>query len=119
LVALSTAETEYISARNCCAQLLWIKQTLLGYGIAFKNVPIMCDNESVVKLATNSVQHSRTKHIDIKHHFLRDHVGKMHISIYSIAMNDQLADIFTKPLDEIRFCKLQSEMNVIDLSNIA
>jgi hypothetical protein len=56
-VALSTAEAEYISAGNCCAQLLWMKQTLLDYGIIFKNVPLMCDNESAVNLATNSVQH--------------------------------------------------------------
>jgi hypothetical protein len=118
-VALSTAEAEYISASNCCAQLLWMKQTLLDYEIIFKNVPLMCDNESVVKLATNSVQHSRTKHIDIWHHFLRDHVGKGDISIYSIGTDDQLADIFTKPFDETRFCTLRSEMNVIDLSNVA
>ena len=118
-VALSTAEAEYISAGNCCAQLLWMKQTLLDYGISFKNVPLMCDNESAVKLATNPVQHSRTKHIDIRHHFLRDHVGKGDISIYSIGTDDQLADIFTKPLDETRFCSLISEMNVIDLSNVA
>jgi hypothetical protein len=77
------------------------------------------DNESAVKLATNLVQHSRTKHIDIRHHFLRDHVGKGGISIYSIGTDDQLADIFTKPLYETRFCKLRSEMNVIDLSNVA
>jgi hypothetical protein len=97
-VALSTTEAEYISVGNCCAQLLWMKQTLLDYGIIFKNVPLMCDNESVVKLATNPVQHSRTKHIDT---------------------DNQLAEIFTKPLDETRFCTLRSEMNVIDLSNVA
>jgi hypothetical protein len=118
-VALSTAEAEYISAGNCCAQLLWMKQTLLDYGISFKNVPLMCENESVVKLATNPVQRSRTKPIGIRHHFLRDHVGKGHISVYSIGTNDQLADIFTKSLDEARFCKLRSEMNIIDLSNVA
>jgi hypothetical protein len=118
-VALYTAEAEYISAGNCCAQLLWMKQTLLDYGIILKNVPLMCDNESVVKLATNLIQHSRTKHIDIRHHFLRDRVGKGDITIYSIGTNDQLAAIFTKPLDETRFCKIRSEMNVIDLSNVA
>jgi hypothetical protein len=96
-----------------------MKQTLLDYGIIFKNVPLMCDNESAVKLAKNPVQHSRTKHIDIRHHFLRDHVGKGDISIYSIGTDDQLADIFTKPLDETRFCTLRSEMNVIDLSNVS
>jgi hypothetical protein len=118
-VALSIAEAEYISTGNCCAQLLWMKQTLLDYGIIFKNVPLMCDNESAVKLATNPVQHSRSKHIDTRHHFLRDHVGKGDISIYSVGTDDQLADIFTKPLDETRFCSLRSEMNVIDLSNVA
>jgi hypothetical protein len=100
-VALSTAEVEYISAGNCCAQLLWMKQTLLDYGISFKIVHLMCDNERVVKLATNRVQHSRTKHIDIRHHFLRDHVGKGDISVYSIGTDDQLAA--TKSLDEARF----------------
>jgi hypothetical protein len=77
-----------------------MKQTLLDYGIFFKNVPLMCDNESAIKLATNPVQHSRVKHVDIRQHFLRDHVGKEDISIYFIGTNDQLADIFTKPLDE-------------------
>jgi hypothetical protein len=118
-VALYTAEVEYISASNCCAQLLWMKQTLLDYGISFKNVPLMCDNESAVKLATNPVQHSRTKHIDIRHYFLRVHVGKGDIFVYSIGTDHQLADIFTKSLDEARFCKLRSEMNIIDLSNVA
>jgi hypothetical protein len=61
-----------------------MKQTLLDYGISFKNVPLMCDNKSAVKLATNPVQHSRTKHIDIRYHFLKDHVGKGDISIDSI-----------------------------------
>jgi hypothetical protein len=56
-VALCTAEAEYISAGNYCAQLLWMKQTLLDYGISFKNIPLLCDNESAIKLATNLVQH--------------------------------------------------------------
>jgi hypothetical protein len=63
--------------------------------------------------------HSRTNKIDIRHHFLRYHVEKGDISIYSIDTDDQLADIFTKLLNETRFCKLRSEMNVIDLSNVA
>jgi hypothetical protein len=96
-----------------------MKQALLDYGISFKNVPLLCDNESAVKLATNPVQHSRTKHIDIRHHFLIDHVGKEDMSVYSIVTDDQWVDIFTKPLDEARFCKLRSGMNIIDLSNVA
>jgi hypothetical protein len=75
-VALSTAEAEYVAAASCCAQLIWMKQTLRDYGLKFTRMPLLCDNESAVKMANNPVQHSRTKHIDIRHHFLRDHVRK-------------------------------------------
>jgi hypothetical protein len=76
-VALSTAKAEYVSAGSCCAQLLWIKQTLIDYGVKFDRIPLLCDNESVMKIATNPIQHKRTKHIDIHHHFLRDHVREV------------------------------------------
>ena len=71
-VALSTAEVEYISAGSCCAQVLWMKATLSDFGIKFKKVPLICDNESAIKLTNNPVQHARTKHIDVRHHFIRD-----------------------------------------------
>jgi hypothetical protein len=74
---------------------------------------------SAVKIATNPVQHKRMKHIDIRHHFLRDHVDKGDIVIEGVRTDDQLADIFIKPLDETRFYRLRSELNVNDLSNIA
>ena len=95
-VALSTAKEEYIAAGACCAQILYMKQTLLDYGVVLEKVPLLCDNESAVKLANNPVQHSRTKHIDIRHHFLRDHVAKNDISLEGVRTDDQLADIFTK-----------------------
>jgi hypothetical protein len=117
-VALSTAETKYVSTDSCCAQLLWMKQTLLDYGVKFDWIPLLCDNESSMKIAINPVQHKRTKHIDIRHHFLRDHVSKGDIMMEDVRTNDQLADIFTKPLDETRFCMLRNELNVIDISNI-
>ena len=116
-VALSTAKTEYIVAGACCAQILYMKQTLLDYGVVLEKVPLLCDNESAVKLTNNPVQHSRTKHIDIRHHFLRDHVAKNDISLEGVRSEDQLADIFTKPLDEATFCRLRNELNVLDFSN--
>ena len=116
-MALSTVEAEYIAAGACCAQILCMKQTLLDYGVVLENVPLLCDNESVVKLANNPVEHSRTKHIDICHHFLRDHVAKNDISLEGVRTKDQLADIFTKPLDEATFCRLRNELNALDLSN--
>ena len=68
-VSLSTAEAEYIVVGSCCAQLLWMKQTLKDYGINVKNVPLYCDNESAIKIAQYPVHHSKTKHIQIHHHF--------------------------------------------------
>jgi hypothetical protein len=72
-VALSIAEAKYIVVDSCCAQILWMKATLNDFGIKFKQVPLLCDNESVMKLTNNLIQHARTKHIDVRHHFIRDH----------------------------------------------
>jgi hypothetical protein len=116
-VALSTAEAEYIAVGACCAQILYMKQALLDCCVVLKKVHILCENESAVKLANNLVQHSRIKHIDICHHFLKDHVAKNNISPEGVRTEDQLADIFTKPLDEARFCRLRNEPNVLDQSN--
>src|SRR4051812_26704273 len=117
-LCLSTAESEYIAAGSCCAQLLWMKQTLKDYGINLKQVPLFCDNESAIKIANKLVQHSKTKHIQIRHHFLRDHVMKNDIDIIHVNTEEQLADIFTKPLDEKRFCKLRCELNILESSNV-
>jgi len=116
-IALSMAEAEYITDGACCAQILYMKQILLDYGVVLDKVALLCDNESAVKLANNPIQHTRTKHIDICHHFLRDHVAKGDISLENVGTENQLADIFTKPLDEARFCMLRNELNVLDLSN--
>jgi hypothetical protein len=86
--------------------------------VVLDRVPLFCDNESAIKIANNLVQHSRTKHIDICHHFLRDHVAKGDIILCGVRSELQLADIFTKPLDENTFWRLWSELNVLDASNI-
>jgi hypothetical protein len=117
-VALSTAEAEYVAAGACCAQLLWMRQTLKDFGCQYSKIPLLCDNESAIKLANNPVAHSRTKHIDIRHHFLRDHELKGDIEIRHVSTEKQLADIFTKPLDESRFCALRSELNILDSRNV-
>jgi hypothetical protein len=105
-VALSTAEAAYVTADSYCAQLLWMRQTLKDYGCTMNHILLLCDNESATKIAYNPCEHSRTKHIDIRHHFLRDHAIKGDIVISHVGTNDQLADIFTKPLDEKQFRKL-------------
>jgi hypothetical protein len=102
-VALSTAKVEYIAAGACCAQILYMKHTLLNYGVVLEKLPLLCDNETMVKLANNLVQHSRTKDIDIHHYFLRDHVAKNDISLEGVRTKDQLVDIFTKSWMRLHF----------------
>jgi hypothetical protein len=118
-VSLSTTEAEYIAAASCCAQTLWMRQTLKDYGVTCDNVPLLCDNESAIKIAHNPVLHSKTKHIEIRHHFIREHVNRGDINLSYVGTGAQLADIFTKPLDEARFRELRHELNILDSSNVA
>ncbi|GJS88184.1 hypothetical protein Tco_0770820 [Tanacetum coccineum] len=75
-LAISTTEAEYLSVGKACQQALWMKQALVDYGIRLDDIPIMCDNKGAIDLSKNPVQHCRTKHIEIRHHFLRDNVQK-------------------------------------------
>jgi hypothetical protein len=95
-----------------------MRQTLRDFGYNLSKVPLLCNNESAICLVDNPFEHSRTKHIDIRHHFLRDHQQMGDIDIYHISTENQLADIFTKPLDEKRFCRLHSELIVLDSWNL-
>jgi hypothetical protein len=107
-VALSTAEAEYIAAGHI---------PLRDYGYKLSKLPLPCDNESAIRMADNPVEHNRTKHIDIRYHFLRDHQPKGDIKIAYVSTHNQLADIFTKPLDENTFSKLRNELNILDSRN--
>jgi hypothetical protein len=113
-VALSA---EYIATGHCCAQLLWMRQTLRYYDYKLSKVLLLCDNESAIRMADNPVEHSRTKHIDIRYHFLRDHQQKGDIEIAYVSTHNQLPDIFTKHLDEKTFTKLRNELNILDFRN--
>ena len=80
-IALSTAEVEYVFAANCYAQILWIKHQLEDFNLRYTKIPILCDNTSAINLTKNPIQHSRSMHTDIKHHFIRDHVQKKDIKL--------------------------------------
>jgi hypothetical protein len=97
--------------------LLWMRQTLRDYGYKLTKVLLICDNESAIHMADNPVEHNRTKHIAIRYHFLRDHQQKGDIEIAYVNTIEQLADIFTKPLDEQTFTKLRHELNILDSRN--
>ena len=118
-ISLSTAEAEYVAAASACAQLLWMRQTLKEYGVNCDKVPLLCDNTSAIEIAHNPVQHSRTKHTEIHHHFIRDHVARGDIELSHVPTTDQLANIFTKRLDEARFTYLRNELNIVDSRSLA
>jgi hypothetical protein len=109
-VALSTAEAEYIAAGSCCSQMLWIKSQLNDFGVNVGCVPLKCDNTSEINLSENPILHSRTKHIEIRHYFLRDHVSKGDFALDFVDTTNQMADIFTKPLQKDQIFKLRYEL---------
>jgi hypothetical protein len=94
-----------------------MRKTLRDYGYKFSKVPLLCDNESAIRMADNPIEHSRTKHIAIRYHFLRDRQQRGDIEIAYVSIKEQLADIFTKPLDEKTFTKLRNELNILDSRN--
>ncbi|GJW61745.1 retrovirus-related pol polyprotein from transposon TNT 1-94 [Tanacetum coccineum] len=113
--AIFMTESEYVSAGKACQQAQWMKQTLIDYDIRLDDVLIMCDNKGDIDLSKNLVQHSRTKHIEIRHHFLHDNVQKGNISIEKVASEDNIADIFTKPLKREVFKYLRLGLGMMDL----
>ncbi|GJW05918.1 hypothetical protein Tco_1568341 [Tanacetum coccineum] len=100
-LAIFTTKAKNVSVGKACQQALWLKQALVDYTIVLDDIPILCDNKGAIDLSKNPVLHSRTKHIEIRHHFLRDNVQKGNISIEKVSSEDNIADILTKPLKEI------------------
>ncbi|KAL4038653.1 hypothetical protein IC575_002276 [Cucumis melo] len=111
-VSLSTAEAEYIAVGSGCTQLIWMKNMLHEYGFDQDTMTLSCDNMSATDISKNLVQHSRTKHIDIRHHFIRKLVEDKVIKLDHIRSNLQLADIFTKPLNASSFEYLRAGLGV-------
>nr|GEV54151.1 hypothetical protein [Tanacetum cinerariifolium] len=101
-VAISSTKAEYIALSGCCTQILWMRSQLTDYGLGFNKIPMYCDNKSVIALCCNNVQHSRSKHIDIGYHFIKEHVENGMIEFYFVNTEYQLADIFTKALGRER-----------------
>ncbi|GJR42953.1 retrovirus-related pol polyprotein from transposon TNT 1-94 [Tanacetum coccineum] len=116
--AISTTEAEYIAMSGCCAQILWMRSQLSDYGFAFNKIPLYCDNRSAIALCCNNVQHSRSKHIDTRHHFIREQVEKGVVELYFMTTDYQLADIFTKALPRELFEFLLPRLDTMADMNI-
>ncbi|GJX66965.1 putative ribonuclease H-like domain-containing protein [Tanacetum coccineum] len=110
--AISSTEAEYIALSGCCAQVLWMRSQLTDYGFGFNKIPMYCDNKSAIALCCNNVQHSRSKHIDIRFHFIKEHVENGVIELYFVNTEYQLADIFTKALGRERIEFLINKLGV-------
>ncbi|GKE11730.1 hypothetical protein Tco_1415281 [Tanacetum coccineum] len=95
---ISITEANYIAFLGCCAQILWMRSQITDYRLVFNKIPLYCDNKSAIALCCNNVQHSRSKHIDIRHHFIKEQVENGVVELYYVRTEYQLADIFTKPL---------------------
>ncbi|GJV86462.1 MAK10-like protein [Tanacetum coccineum] len=100
---------------GCCAQVLWIKSQLADYDVLYDTVPIFCDNTSVIAISNNLVLHSRTKHINIRYHFIKDHILKGDIKLHFVPTDLQLSDIFTKPMAEPSFTRLVAELGMLNI----
>ena len=95
-----------------------MKQKLSNYGLILDHIPIRCDNTSAINLSKNPIMHLRTKYIEIKHHFLRDHVQKGDCVLEFVDTKNQLADIFTKPLPKETCFAIRRELGLLDINNL-
>nr|GEW81047.1 copia protein [Tanacetum cinerariifolium] len=101
--SMSFAEAEYVSLSACCAQVLWMRTQLTDYGFHFDKIPMYCDSKEAIAISYNPVQYSRTKHIDVRYHFIKEKVEKGIVELFFVRIKYQLADLFTKALPEERF----------------
>ncbi|GKA67570.1 retrovirus-related pol polyprotein from transposon TNT 1-94 [Tanacetum coccineum] len=101
--SISLVEAEYVSLSACCAQVLWLRTQLTDYGFHFDKIPMYCDSKAAIAISCNPVQHSRTKHIDVRYHFIKEQVEKGIVELFFVGTEYQLADLFTKALSEDRF----------------
>ncbi|GJW92837.1 retrovirus-related pol polyprotein from transposon TNT 1-94 [Tanacetum coccineum] len=112
-MSIWTTKSKYVAVSGCCAQVLWMRTQLTDYGFFYDKVPIYCDSKSAIAISCNPVQHTRTKHIDVRYHFIKDHVEKGTIELYFVGTEFQLADLFTKSLPEARFKFLVEKLGMM------
>ncbi|GKC99873.1 retrovirus-related pol polyprotein from transposon TNT 1-94 [Tanacetum coccineum] len=114
--SMSSAKAKYVSLSVCYVQVLWLRTQLTDYGFYFDKIPMYCDSKAAISISCNLVQHSRTKHIDVRYHFIKEHVKKGIVELFFVGTKYQLADLFTKALSEDRFMYLVRRLSMICLT---
>lgn len=109
-ISLITAKVEYISAQLGCAKIFWLQHILKIIGLEMKGSSLYCDSSSAISITKNPIFPFRTKHIEVKCHFIREHMQDRGINIKYVPTGQQLGDIFTKPLGEERYLKLRKSL---------
>ncbi|CAA7024669.1 unnamed protein product [Microthlaspi erraticum] len=118
VVTLSTTEAEFVAAAYCACQCVWMRRILEEFGLEQSgSTTIMCDNSSAIKLSKNPVLHGRSKHIDVRFHFLRDLTKDGVVKLVHCGTNEQIADILTKPLKLEVFVRLREKLGVCERLN--
>ncbi|GJX66047.1 hypothetical protein Tco_0300390 [Tanacetum coccineum] len=115
IIANSTTKAEYVAAANCCGQVLWIQNQMLDYGFNFMNTKIYIDNESTICIVKNPKFHAKTKHIKIRHHFIRDSYEKRLIQVIKVHSDHNVADLLTKAFDVSMFNFLIASIGLLNL----
>ncbi|GKE76228.1 hypothetical protein Tco_1542348 [Tanacetum coccineum] len=110
--SMSSTEAKYVSLSACCAQVLWLRTQLTDYGFHFDKIPMYCDSKAAIAISCNLVQHSHTKHIDVRYHFIKEQVEKGIVELFFVGTEYQLADLFTKALSEDRFKYLVKRLGI-------
>jgi len=117
-IALSTTEAKYVVVASCCTQLLWMMKTSQDIHITCTPpISILCGNTSAICISKNPVMHSKTNHIPIKYHFLREQVFEQKVKLEYVPSKEQVADIFTKPLPRETFEYLRQKLGVVATSS--
>ncbi|GJY47822.1 hypothetical protein Tco_0437778 [Tanacetum coccineum] len=109
-------EAEYTALSRCCAQILWMRSQPTDYGLGFNKIPMYCDNKNVIALCSNNVQHSRSKHIHARYHFIKEHVETGVVELYFVRTEYQLAYILTKALGQERLEFLINKLGMKSMS---
>nr|GEW91957.1 hypothetical protein [Tanacetum cinerariifolium] len=109
---MSFAEVEYVSLSAYCAQVPWMRTQLTYYGFHFDKIPMYCDSKAAIAISCNPVQHSRTKHIDVTYHIIKEKVEKGIVELFFVGTEYQLADLFTKALPKERFKYLAGRLGM-------